>query len=467
MTAERSDNPTDRRLYRTFWRWHFLAALIVIPFVLWQSTTGTLYLWSEWWMDVRHPELRFVPRGSSTTTPSAQIAAALAALPAAAAPTLHLHSHATMPPGQEELAGRDLGGAVGSGPAVLDLLLSDDPTRSTTVLVQGTSGLPIPVFVDPHNARALGTLTAAEWLPGITRALHGGWPFGKPGSWLLELGDCWAIVMVLTGWYLWWPRGRGIAAFWPRWRSGLRLLVRDLHACVAVLFSAAFLFFLVSALPWTAFWGGQLLSRIQGLAGQESPAGFSVGGASASQIVSASTSIDRIVAAARANGVTGTLSIMLSPWPHAPLFVTNRAFSFADDRTVLGDTASGRVTGDFRHDDLPLIPRLVATGVHMHQGDFGSFNLWLNTSLALSLIWLSATGVTSWWIRRPKDQSGIPPRRNVSWSTPLVLGMVVMCLLLPIFGASVLVVGAISKLAAVRNDQRLRDGHNRGRAASV
>jgi uncharacterized iron-regulated membrane protein len=29
------------------WRWHFLAALIVIPFVLWQATTGTLYLWSE------------------------------------------------------------------------------------------------------------------------------------------------------------------------------------------------------------------------------------------------------------------------------------------------------------------------------------------------------------------------------------------------------------------------------------
>ena len=68
------------RLYAAFWRWHFLAALIVIPFVLWQSTTGTLYLWSEWWMDVRHPELRFVPVSDAAVLPSRQMAAAFSAI---------------------------------------------------------------------------------------------------------------------------------------------------------------------------------------------------------------------------------------------------------------------------------------------------------------------------------------------------------------------------------------------------
>jgi PepSY-associated TM region len=129
------------RLYPAFWRWHFLAALIVIPFVLWQSTTGTLYLWSEWWMDVRHPELRFVHEGSTQALPSAQIAAALAALPATAAPTLHLHSHATSPPGREELAAREQTGAAGSGRPILDLLLPDSPKRSTILLIQSDSGL--------------------------------------------------------------------------------------------------------------------------------------------------------------------------------------------------------------------------------------------------------------------------------------------------------------------------------------
>jgi uncharacterized iron-regulated membrane protein len=77
------------------WRWHFLAALIVIPFVLWQATTGTLYLWSEWWIDMRHPELRFVAPAAAHFPPSQQIAAAFAAAPtsppAFASPP---HSHA-------------------------------------------------------------------------------------------------------------------------------------------------------------------------------------------------------------------------------------------------------------------------------------------------------------------------------------------------------------------------------------
>lgn len=35
------------RLYRRLWRWHFYAAFLVIPFVLMQSITGTLYLWHD------------------------------------------------------------------------------------------------------------------------------------------------------------------------------------------------------------------------------------------------------------------------------------------------------------------------------------------------------------------------------------------------------------------------------------
>src|SRR3954454_17444997 len=66
-----------KNLYGRLWRWHFLAALIVIPFVLWQSVTGTLYLWSEWWMDEAHPELRFVKPQRIALPVSMQIGEAL------------------------------------------------------------------------------------------------------------------------------------------------------------------------------------------------------------------------------------------------------------------------------------------------------------------------------------------------------------------------------------------------------
>jgi uncharacterized iron-regulated membrane protein len=425
------------RLYSVFWRWHFLAALIVIPFVLWQSTTGTLYLWSEWWMDIHHTDLRFVADSSSAVTPSRQLAAALSFVGG---------EHGAGQPTEQAHAGHGHHDQILQGSAALpvdQIVLSDDPRRSTEVIMQGADGLPYPVFIDPHSGQVLGRLTPAEWLPGLSRALHAGWPLGRPGNWLLELGDCWAIVMIVSGLYLWWPRGR---SFWqalqPRLDAGPRMLVRDLHAIVAVIFSSVFLFFLISALPWTTFWGREVLPRVQHVLDQESPAGFSIGGASAAQMTGAAASIDAVVRAARDRGVTGAITIRLSPWPGAPLFLTNLAPS-QEDRTITADPATGKIYGDFRNKDLPIIPRLVVVGVHVHQGDFGPLNLWLNTLFAISLIWLSATGLVSWWMRRPKGELGIPPSRDVRWPKGMVIPLAVMSLLLPIFGLSVVAIAAI------------------------
>lgn len=431
------------RYYGLFWRWHFFAALIVIPFVLWQSTTGTVYLWSEWWMDRAHPELRFVAPSAQQATPSAQVAAALAILP-----------HESAPAAELPMAGMHMGMApngmtthvakpkTASGPPVLGLLLPEDPDRSTTVLLQSQNGLAYPVFVDPHSGRVLGRLTPAQWLPGWSRSLHGGWPMGKPGSWLLELGDCWAIVMILTGFYLWWPRGRKFPkCLWPRFHRGPRILLRDLHSSVAVIFSAVFLFFLVSALPWTSFWGGEILSRIESATGQASPAGFSPGGASSMQVMQAGTSLDQAVRETRSRGVHGALDIRLAPWDGSGWWLAN-VHTPAPDHTLQAEAGSGRIASDFTNPQLPAIPRFVALGIHVHQGDFGAANLWINTLFALSLIWLAATGATSWWIRRPKGSLGAPPRMAVRWPASLQLGAAALCIALPIFGLSVVLAAA-------------------------
>ncbi|HUO93581.1 MAG TPA: PepSY domain-containing protein [Rhizomicrobium sp.] len=433
------------RHYALFWRWHFFAALIVIPFVLWQSTTGTLYLWSEWWMDHTHPELRFVTPDRAAAPPSAQIAAALASLPRdVAARSSQFMSGMRM--GATPVAASNAPVAR-AGPPVLGILLPDDPARSTTVLLQSPNGLAYPVFVNPHDARVLGRLAPVQWLPGWSRSLHSGWPAGAPGNWLLELGDCWAIVMLASGLYLWWPRGRAFPEFlWPRFHLGARVLLRDLHATVAVLFSAVFLFFLVSALPWTMFWGETLLSAVEQATGQTSPAGFSNGGASISQVKAALPALDDAVREARARGVRGTLDIRLSPWPDAPWWMTN-VRTAAPDRLLQASTADGRIRSDFTTGEIPVIPRLVAFGVHVHQGDFGPLNLWLNTAFALSLVWLTITGAMSWWIRRPANRLGAPPKPASPWPWGLRAALVSMCVVLPIFGASVLVIALADRMA--------------------
>jgi len=430
-----------KNLYGRLWRWHFFAALIVVPFVLWQSVTGTLYLWSEWWMDRAHPQLRFVEPTSAPLPVNEQIQAALRSVGGGSLSRSERgaddHGVASPPPGH---AGHH--GAAGPSPglAVQRVLLPDDPTRSTTVLFQRGSGLAFPVFVNPSTGTVLGQLSGTAWLPGISRALHGGWPLGDPGSWFLELGDGWAILMLATGLYLWWPRGRGLAALWPRTGGGPRVLLRDLHSCVAVWFSVVFLFFLISALPWTAFWGNTVLRTIESNTGQSSPTGFSPGGASIGQFSNASLPIEQAVAAARRTGVHGTLDIRLAPWPGAPLFMTNTGVSPSQDRTLLADTEAGSISGDYTNQQIPVIPRLVALGVHVHQADFGPINVWLNTAFAASLVWLTVTGVLSWWTRRPAGKVGAPPR--VTSDIPVAVRAIVIaaCVLMPLFGASVLLI---------------------------
>jgi uncharacterized iron-regulated membrane protein len=434
QSADVRSGALPSRLYGRLWRWHFFAAFIVIPFVLWQSITGTLYLWSERWVDAAHPELRFVTPKSGSLPLSAQVQAALEVAPQPSAMA------GTDAPASDAGPHAHHASAVSNGLAVQRVLVSEDTNRSTAVVLQNGGGLPFPVFVDPYTGTVLGSLSAPQWLPGITRALHGGWPLGNAGSWLLELGDGWALVMLLTGLYLWWPRGRGVRALWPRLHAGTRVLLRDLHACVAVWFAIVFAFFLISALPWTAFWGNTLLAAIESSIGQTSPAGFSPGGASLAQFTQALQPVERAVAAARAAGVHGMLDVRLAPWPNAPLFITNTHVMPSQDRTLLADASSGVIHGDYANEDLPVIPRFVALGVHVHQADFGAANVWLNTAFALSLVWLTVTGVLSWWHRRPRGRLAAPPRTGTALPRAVLVVATMMSIALPLLGVSILLI---------------------------
>src|SRR5690606_33845421 len=107
------------------------------------------------------------------------------------------------------------------------------------------------VFVSPQGA-VLGSFNASTRVIEVARRIHGQLLMGRAGSWLVELVACWALVMVITGLYLWWPRGRGPAGvLWPRRRT----LLRDLHAVAGFWISAFVLVLLVTGLPWTDVWG--------------------------------------------------------------------------------------------------------------------------------------------------------------------------------------------------------------------
>ena len=66
-------------LYRTIWRWHFYAGLLVLPFMISLAITGAIYLYHneiDRWV---HADFMQVTPGAQAQPPSQLIAAALAA----------------------------------------------------------------------------------------------------------------------------------------------------------------------------------------------------------------------------------------------------------------------------------------------------------------------------------------------------------------------------------------------------
>ncbi len=87
---------------------------------------------------------------------------------------------------------------------------------------------------------------------------------------IVELAASWTIIMIVTGLYLWWPRGAGGLAgvLYPRLAAGSRIFWRDLHSVTGVWISGLALFLLLSGLPWAKSWGNyfKAVRRLTGTA---------------------------------------------------------------------------------------------------------------------------------------------------------------------------------------------------------
>lgn len=416
---------SSQRLYARMWRWHFFAALIVIPFALWQSVTGVLYLWHQEIAALAHPELVRVEPAASRTSYDEQLATVLRHQPRARLQSIEI---------------------------------SNDPAYSTAFFFADPGGLPYPAFTNPYTGEYLGDVPATHWLRGLSKGLHGGWPINPWGSYVLELGACWGIVMTLTGLYLWWPRNaRGAAGvLYPRLRSGPRTFWRDLHATVGVYFALILLMFLFSALPWTSFWGERVLGPLQAAAHQGSPRGFffaaghhgGVRGDDAQAAASvALLTLDQLIERARAEGAHGAIEI--KPATHGGVVnVRNDTPRTTDEVWMQLDGHSGAVRIKATWADHPPLAKAIALGVDLHEGHFfGRLNQIFNTIVAAALIWLCVTGFVGWYRRRPRGGLAAPPRRDLTFPRSVIATVLTLCIVMPLLGLSVLAIELVDRLA--------------------
>lgn len=133
------------------------------------------------------------------------------------------------------------------------------PESATRVIV-GKGPDEFRVYLNPQTLQILKVISEDRRPMRIVFRLHGELMGGDWGSRLVELAASWAIMMIVTGLYLWWPRqGAKLAGvLYLRLHRGKRVFWRDLHAVTGFWVSAFALFLLLTGLPWAKSWGGYL-----------------------------------------------------------------------------------------------------------------------------------------------------------------------------------------------------------------
>ncbi len=296
---------------------------------------------------------------------------------------------------------------------------------------------------------------------------------GDRGSMIVELAASWAIVMIVTGLYLWWPRqaNRLAGVLYVRLSRGKRIFWRDLHAVTGVWIFAFALFLLFTGLPWASSWG-KYLEWVRSLAARGSVAqDWTTGRSSkvAKRVAMNSDMPGMKMDSQPAEGQHASIGV-LSADPYAPLgrviatvAPLNLAYpvtihppvdrgaawtaeSDAQNRTLRttltldGDTGAVLTRQDFNQ--RKLLDRVVLTGVAAHEGQlFGPFNQLLGLFTAVGLILLSVSAVVLWWRRRATGVLGAPaPATRPRFSFALLALVIAFSLYLPMLGGSLLLV---------------------------
>ncbi|HEX8308078.1 MAG TPA: PepSY domain-containing protein [Allosphingosinicella sp.] len=426
--------------YRTIWRWHFYAGLFVLPFILILSVTGSIYLFKpqiDRWEERNYRSLAT----QGTVSPDRQLAAVLAAYPGARFDTYRL------PERQGDSAMVQVG-------------LADGRKRE--------------VFVSPRG-EVLGAFDPEARISPTVGRIHGTLLLGKWGDRLVELAASWTIVMILTGLYMWWPRPlKPAGTFWPRLSLRGRPLLKDLHRVAGFWVAGLALVMLASGLPWAESWGSAFkwarteLGLVNGpqdwkIGSGGGEGGHHHGGASqAHPAMDSGLPLSAFVARAQAERMA--FPVVILP-PNAPQrfgppsgnfwTVKSETQNRPLTRQVTYDPATGAEKGRRGFADTHLVDRVVNTGIAWHEGQlFGLANQLIGVATALALIAISLMGVLMWLKRRPKGRLGAPePGGDIRlrWAIP---ALAVAGLLLPLFGASLIVLAILDRaLAGIRRSR--------------
>lgn len=439
---------SSEAVYRAVWRWHFYAGLLCLPFLITLSATGSLYLFKD---EINGSLFAYRTR-----------------VPVRATPAL----------GPDRL----IFNAMQAVPGAMPVSYTDPATPEASALVTLDAGSrKIGVYLDPYTGDVLDHV-ARDWeFMVILRGLHSLAYLGTIANGVIEVVAGFAVILVVTGAYLWWPRGRARGVISLRGTPRRRVWWRDLHAITGVLAGGGLLFLALTGLPWSIWWGQQMRgwSNAAGLGQpaalwvhrpvstvplrdrltdpgwtlEDAPVPRSDPAAPAAETLG----IDRAAAILSQRGMPRGYELALPVGADGVYAASVYPRDVNRQRVIALDQYTGAPLLDVRFADLGPVGQAIQYGIGIHKGEhWGRANQLAMLAFCLATILLAVTAGTMWWKRRPAEGFGVPPsprdRRVMATVTLLIAGLGA---LFPLTGLVILAMLGLD-LAAQRLQRRLR-----------
>lgn len=391
-------------LYRNVWRWHFYIGLLCFPVIIFMSISGGLYLFKPQIEAFRESSYNNISVDASRATPNQIIATAQSALPNA---RFHLYR----------------------------LPKNDSDAVRISVLSEGVRYF---VYVNPYDLSVIDVVRFDQLFTELLKDLHESIFMGSYGSYFVELCASWAIVLLVTGVILWWPRNSsGFAGvLYPRLQLRGRKLWKDLHVVIGIWISIFALFLLVTGLPWTQGWGSAF---------EKSRKWFEP---ELQQDWSTSADLEKLRWSSQAvrnaqlsESVYNTAVELQLAYP-VTLSVSDtqnnvwKASSLSQNRPKRADAwidgASGELIILQPFSERKIVDRIVGWGIAAHEGQlFGWFNQLLGVFTTVGLIFMSVSGFVLWWKRKPNHQLGAPKAMGTRITGVMLAVLMICAALLP------------------------------------
>jgi uncharacterized iron-regulated membrane protein len=342
------------------------------------------------------------------------------------------------------------------------------------------------VFVDAGTGQVRGIVDDRHRIGEVANLLHGTLLIGAWGDRLIEIAASFGILLLVSGLYLWFPKGT------PFWRAFIltrgrhRPAWRDLHKVTGAILTPVLALQLISGLAWTDVWGGKFVQAWSALRATTAPPGESpvhthdALNAGSRKVVPWNlertplpssrpdgehglVTLDAAIAAAQHEGIgrrfwVGVPGGADGVWTIAQTGLNRDITDPTRELTVHVDPHTGRVVSRGGWNEYSVLARGLAAGIPLHMGSLGWWNLLAATVVCLAVVALSLSGLVMWWLRRParRWRLAAPPRPDparvpvATWATAASLGV-----LFPLAGATLVAV-AVLDWAVVRRVPALR-----------